>query len=361
MRAATQRLEQDGREKAEARADRNGRQRDEALRTTPTSCAGTSNASAGNATRRGKEAREFRAGTSGTTPEARSADRGPARRRDARAAGKTGPAPLLCGGARQARDAAEAEEDASPRQVEGADGNARALSDSVEASDQSFPVGSWVRHAKTGAMGVVVDVSSCGVQSRLSSASVGQEQRPGVCVSFSPAPGAPPGPCRCGRGATQSVGDWVRDEQTGKNGIIVEIIPKGWRTILCDDGHELKRYSRKFLSPTASRPPPSSPRRRRGRRPTPSPRRRRTTRRLFRRHRRRKLPAEDAAATARHPRHRFNKSRRRGAAVAMISRPRRRRRSSRCAASATRRGAASILRLMRQRRSRSRRARSRTS
>jgi hypothetical protein len=245
MRAATQRLEQDLR-KAEARADRNGRQRDEAR--------DDADQLRGDVKRLRRERNEAR--QEATSSERALAalrqklDRQIAAQRDT----STPARPAKRGRHHysaeepvdEARDAAEAEEDASPRQVEGADGNARALSDSVEASDQSFPVGSWVRHAKTGAMGVVVGVSSCGVQSR-SVLCVGQQATSWGLRQLQPAPGAPPTALAAVAAARYAKrGDWVRDEQTGKKGIIVEIIPKGWRTILCDDGHELKRYSRSF-------------------------------------------------------------------------------------------------------------------
>ncbi len=157
------------------------------------------------------------------------------------------------------RDAAEAEEDASPRQVQGADDNARASSDSDEAGDQSFPVGSWVRHATTGAKGVVIGVSSCevGVRSRSVLCVVGQQRTSWGLGQLQHAPGAPPAALAAVAAARSSKrGDWVRDEQTGKKGVIVEIIPKGRRTILCDNDEELKRTTCEFR--IASGAPPAA-------------------------------------------------------------------------------------------------------
>ena len=42
------------------------------------------------------------------------------------------------------------------------------------------------------------------------------------------------------------LGTWVRVTETGTCGVLVDISQTGWRTILCDDGEELKRFPRCF-------------------------------------------------------------------------------------------------------------------
>ena len=99
-----------------------------------------------------------------------------------------------------------------------------------------------MRHATTGVKGVVVSVydgkRSVLCDDKAYNWSLGMLQ---------PAPGAPPETLAAVAAARYAKrGDWVRDEQTGKQGVIVEVNPKGRRTILCDNDEELKRTTSEF-------------------------------------------------------------------------------------------------------------------
>ena len=101
-----------------------------------------------------------------------------------------------------------------------------------------------MRHATTGVKAIVVgipDDDKCrnihATDNPSTTWGLGQLQ---------PAPGSPPAALADVAAAISARrGTWVRDVETGACGVIVDF-SGGWRTILCDDGQELKRHARSF-------------------------------------------------------------------------------------------------------------------
>ena len=123
-------------------------------------------------------------------------------------------------------------------------------SEDEEEDEALFPVGAWVRHASTGAKGVVLHTYGTTRQIRCAD---GTRTTWGV-GTLQPAPGAVPAALAAEAdmvGAEE--GTWVSDTETRARGVIVRI-ERGIRTMLCGNGQKLKRVPRLLRRATGAPP-----------------------------------------------------------------------------------------------------------